>query len=449
MLNPQLSLSNSSLTDLDLSCFEGKETEQNWEQRDKLFKGLIDHYNSFEEGQPVTSKLPQLLACLHTPRTQLMSSACMFVQCIAQHSTMSDSQQELVLSNMIKLMSSTKRIAANAAVSAAKPICHLMKIDRLLSILLQGFLDKNASLRARLMELVEEIFMDAYTNEMFATIMKRAIVDANPEVRQRAGKIFQSIETSDPPWAETFYDSLDASCRKQLVQLKGKHIKDVQATAKPDLLSIISQRKAGIIQNFEGPSHPSTEEHAQPEPLPMKQPSEETDDEVILRIRHSAIRPVVDALPRLSIDDIEPPDENVPEVEMTPIDTSSSTKKHPDNYSILLGSPRRRIESLGLAMSTPMRRILDEGNSGRSAQKRSSPLPLSIFELLMRRVEEDTPSRLSSLHKLSLMTTKNVNDGTEMNSIWNAKNLNTFLTVLDKIIRSFDRSVLESYFYFS
>ena len=427
--------------DVDLSCFEGKETEHNWEQRDKSFKSLIEHYSTAGEGQALTSKLPELLACLHTPRTQLMNSTCLFIQCIAQHSILTDSQQELILSNLIKLMSSTKKIAAVAAVNAAKPVCHLMKSDKLLSMLWQGLFDKNASLRARLMEVIEEVWMNVYEGETFAMIMRRAIVDANPEVRQRAGRILHMVEAKDAAWMVTFSGSLDASDRKQLSQLKGKNAGGIQAVTKPDLLTIIAQQK---VSNTPTPDNLTSESVLAESP--KEHPVDETDDEVIISIKSNVIKPVVDALPNLSIEDIEPPVGTAADIEMTPIaGLSSSSKKNHDNYSILLGSPRRRIESLGLAMSTPMRRILDESNANnnnKTPTKRSSPLPLTIFELLMKRIEEDTPSRLSSLHKLGLMTVKNVGDcGTETTCIWNASHLSIFLTLLDRSIESFDRSV--------
>lgn len=110
-------------------CFEGKETEQNWQQRDKNIAKLkkitagqapIDFTAVYLTG--IRSLLDGILKTANSLRTTLSTSGCLLIQDIANVSGPGiDNMVDILLQNLIKLCANTKPIArsnANDAVLA-------------------------------------------------------------------------------------------------------------------------------------------------------------------------------------------------------------------------------------------------------------------------------------------------------------------------------------------
>lgn len=202
---------------LNWEVFCGRETELNWNKRDELLNYLIRDIE--QRGRtthliaPVRASLHDLLALLHSARTQLALSAAKFFARLAAHSSREEVEllSDPLVSNILRVCGTTKRILASAGEEC---LCHLfvkMAVAKTSAITLMVLGEKNAGLRQRVVESLlfavrgapDRWFLDNRQGPGgMEEIIKKALSDAAPQVRDAAAELFLLLREMSPSVSE-------------------------------------------------------------------------------------------------------------------------------------------------------------------------------------------------------------------------------------------------------
>lgn len=198
--------------------FVGKETEQNWQARDKAVTKLrrlisgnapTDFHLAFLTG--VRSMLDGILGVSNTLRTVPSSNGCYFVQDLAKAFGPSlDSMIEMLLQNFIKMCSSTKQITAqNGNATVETLLAHVTYNARQMQHIWGACHDKNVQPRIFASNWLKTVLKKTATNkahfehtggpELAEKCVRVGLADSHPKVREGMRSTFWSFAG---PWAE-------------------------------------------------------------------------------------------------------------------------------------------------------------------------------------------------------------------------------------------------------
>lgn len=218
-----------------LPAFEGRETEQNWSVR----QDSVLRLRQYLRGNACIDYLPELLSVLKTLlpgillallslRTTLSSSAIQLIKemAIILKSNI-DPFLELILPNLLKVCSVTKKLASQAAnVTFAAILVNCGVLSRNLSFISLAAHDTNAQLRVfssnwifMLISLSPELknLASLQTNlKAFEKLICRGLADSNSQVREVYRKSFWKLSEYFPSVQEELTNTLEPSVLKQL-----------------------------------------------------------------------------------------------------------------------------------------------------------------------------------------------------------------------------------------
>ncbi|ORY04895.1 ARM repeat-containing protein [Basidiobolus meristosporus CBS 931.73] len=225
------------------SKFNGKETEENWESREKALKRLsgIVHgdapskYNAVM-AQGLRALLPKILDSIHTLRTTLAVTTLNLLQDMGKTlGTMLDPYLDITLTNLLKLGIQTKRIVAQASFKTTKVILRSTSYHgRTLNTLSAAMSDKNVQLRGFTVGYLKTI-LDTFESqaqtierggglEILEKCIRKGIADANPQVRESSRDLFWTFWNIWKVRGEAIRNTLDPSTQKLLARQKSKSI---------------------------------------------------------------------------------------------------------------------------------------------------------------------------------------------------------------------------------
>lgn len=222
-------------------AFVGKETDLNWDFRDRE----LHNFRQLLRGNAAVDHVEQLLICLKefmeslnrtllSLRTTLAISALSTVADLSQY--LPDGSLDpycfLVFPSLLKCASSTKKLLAEAAHSTVLTyLDHSSYNLKTLSLICSSLSDRSAQLRVYGVS-----YLIAFLNrhsikpqqfekrglqvglELVIAGVTRSLSDANPKARELARQAFSLIRDTWPTQAQDMLKSLDASTRKQFTQ---------------------------------------------------------------------------------------------------------------------------------------------------------------------------------------------------------------------------------------
>ncbi|PYH98537.1 hypothetical protein BO71DRAFT_416180 [Aspergillus ellipticus CBS 707.79] len=268
-----------------LPHFEGRETEENWINREKSVLTLrrLAHGNAPNSfSQPFVSAMKTLLdgifKVVNSLRTTMSTNGCLLIQDLAlKCGGKIDSMLEIIMQNLLKLSANMKKIAAqNGNRTVDIVIANVSYTPRILQHVGNASLDKNVQLRL-------------YSAAWFQTIIKRqahhkssiehgggldiiekglkkGLSDANPGVREAMRGTFWCFFRVWPERANAIISTLDTKSRMLLEKDPG-NITSGTTTAVPEkkpvpgrsaLKEAIAARKKAYMGPAAGPA-PSKE----------------------------------------------------------------------------------------------------------------------------------------------------------------------------------------------
>lgn len=238
--------------------FEGKETEGNWQSRDRLLADMTQVLGG--ESREQTSSFIQAnrqsletaaASSLGSARTQLVLSGCAFAETLVGRP---DFDESIVLvHSLLKLAGSAKRLVAAEAGRllqwASERTFFPTKFIAVLAVELGE--TKNVFLRLKIIDAVlqllftstRQILQDGKATKHLESCLRRTAGDASPEVRYASAQCFLWLSTSPHPVAESrladeVFESLDPSAKKQLSAALNKLERDEHSKVKRQLLAL-------------------------------------------------------------------------------------------------------------------------------------------------------------------------------------------------------------------
>ena len=218
--------------------FNGKETEQNWEERDRalhkirsIVRGNAPHLDSFHNA--LKSYVDAILRSMHSLRTALVITCCTVIVDIAvavphdiEHST------EALLMNLFKVASSSKKLIVSAASHAIKAILSIVPFhQKYLQYISSGLSDKSQVLRKVASEtlcVAIERILSGLThtsafekNQILDAVerdIKKGLGDANGAVRESCRDAFHILRGGWPERSERLLNSLEAPIKKAVMR---------------------------------------------------------------------------------------------------------------------------------------------------------------------------------------------------------------------------------------
>lgn len=396
---------------LDLSILLGKETEHNWEPRDRLLKSLQASPSQIITDPDVLKEcFTGILACAQSLRTQLMCTACYLLKYLATTRSLDESLCFLAWNTLYKQLGSTKKIAGQATQEVLQEVTHLMGIERFLQLYKETILgEKNVSLRSRAIQILHE-FLDRQgrnVNCEIDEILRKGLSDASPDVRNTAASIFTSLQNKSPEWADAFLSALNASAAKKLFGTKAAP-KPTQNIPLPSLPPKYQQTPHEIVN-----------EEAQEQ---AKREEDEEDNEVILQLHSTPFNVSNVTNESMSIHVNASQKVDVPSIPCSPIKEVLEQKEkvtplhHKQPLTLLTGKPLTngdRVGALGLATSTPLRVILAQKQQTQPKQfadsniygtpsRQGSIVDALLVKLMSASNENDVTGRIGALNRLLL-----------------------------------------------
>ncbi|KAK9761267.1 suppressor of tub2 mutation [Basidiobolus ranarum] len=239
------------------SKFNGKETEENWESREKAWKrlsGIIhgdapSRYNMIMV-QGLRALLPKILDSMHTLRTTLAVTTLTLLRDLAKTlKTMFDPYMDITLTNLLKLGTQTKRIVAQASFKTTKVLLRSTTYHgRTLNTLAVAMTDKNVQLRGFTVGYIKTILETFESQaqaieragglELLDKCIRKGIADANPQVRESSRELFWTFWNIWKVRGEAIRNSLDPSTQKLLARQKSKSISGPYSAVKAQTPSV-------------------------------------------------------------------------------------------------------------------------------------------------------------------------------------------------------------------
>lgn len=181
------------------SCFEGRESEQNWLPRDKnvmklrrITKGNApsEFHNAFLAG--IKSLLDGILKVANSLRTTMSTNGCQLIQELAKTiGTAMDPWVEILLQNFIKMCAATKNIAAqNGNTTVDTILSNVSYTSRIMQHVSFASQDKNVQPRMFSAGWVKTLIrkhksaIEHSGLDVLEKILTKALIDANPKVRE-------------------------------------------------------------------------------------------------------------------------------------------------------------------------------------------------------------------------------------------------------------------------
>lgn len=225
----------------------GKETESNWNVREKLCKMLLQDIESQlpeEQKNKQLALLQQikpyyfdLLDVCYSARTQLALAAIKVVGALAcSTNEYLDTFLDASLVALIRLCSTAKKLIASAAEESLLEVFHVTPSPRILGHLNGALNDKNVHLRqrmARIWLLTLKKAPGKFQKRLWLEVeplMLRALGDASAAVRSDAIKILQLLEERDG-----FAMEIRAMLGSKLDHTTAKQVRQALASSKPAL----------------------------------------------------------------------------------------------------------------------------------------------------------------------------------------------------------------------
>jgi CLIP-associating protein 1/2 len=213
------------------SCFEGRESEQNWLARDKnvmklrrITKGNApsEFHGAFVAG--IKSLLDGILKVANSLRTTMSTNGCQLIQELAKTiGTAMDPWVEILLQNFIKMCAATKNIAAqNGNVTVDTILSNVSYTSRILQHVSLATQDKNVQPRMFAAGWVKTLIrkhksaIEHSGLDVLEKILTKALIDANPKVRESFRSTYWRFALVWPARGETIMNTLGPRDRNAL-----------------------------------------------------------------------------------------------------------------------------------------------------------------------------------------------------------------------------------------
>ncbi|KAL8640066.1 MAG: hypothetical protein Q9228_002976 [Teloschistes exilis] len=216
--------------------FEDKETEQNWQLREKDVAKLRrittgnapkDYKDTYLTG--IKSLLEGIIKVIKSLRTTVSATGCDLIQDMAQERAPGmDNMSEIVLPHLVKLCASTKKIAAAKAEATVIIVITCISYNIfLMKLIWAACEDKNVQPRKAatgwLKTLVAKhrdnkaVFEKGEGLSLFEKCLKKGLADSNPDVRKAMRPTYWAFIRLWPERVENILSALSEQHRKVLI----------------------------------------------------------------------------------------------------------------------------------------------------------------------------------------------------------------------------------------
>ncbi|TLD24199.1 hypothetical protein PspLS_06832 [Pyricularia sp. CBS 133598] len=220
--------------------FEGKETEQNWLQREESIKKLrrllagnavSDFHDAFLGG--VRGLLDGIIKAVISLRTSLSKEGCSLVQELAlAYGPGIDPMVEILMQTFIKLCAATKKISSQLAnVTVDTIIAKATYNTRIMQHIWFACQDKNVQPRTYATGWLKTLLSKEAQHkshvehhgglELVEKCIKKGLADSNPLVREKMRVTYWIFNDIWPARAEAIMEDLDATAKKLLQKSSG------------------------------------------------------------------------------------------------------------------------------------------------------------------------------------------------------------------------------------
>ncbi|TLD04105.1 hypothetical protein PgNI_11493 [Pyricularia grisea] len=220
--------------------FEGKETEQNWLQREESIKKLrrllagnavSDFHDAFLGG--VRGLLDGIIKAVTSLRTSLSKEGCSLVQELAlAYGPGIDPMVEILMQTFIKLCAATKKISSQLAnVTVDTIIAKATYNTRIMQHIWFACQDKNVQPRTYATGWLKTLLSKEAQHkshiehhgglELVEKCIKKGLADSNPLVREKMRVTYWTFNEIWPARAEAIMEDLDATAKKLLQKSSG------------------------------------------------------------------------------------------------------------------------------------------------------------------------------------------------------------------------------------
>ncbi|TLS26952.1 hypothetical protein PpBr36_04671 [Pyricularia pennisetigena] len=220
--------------------FEGKETEQNWLQREESIKKLrrllagnavSDFHDAFLGG--VRGLLDGIIKAVTSLRTSLSKEGCSLIQELAlAYGPGIDPMVEILMQTFIKLCAATKKISSQLAnVTVDTIISKVTYNTRIAQHIWFACQDKNVQPRTYATGWLKTLLSKEAQHkshiehhgglELVEKCIKKGLADSNPLVREKMRVTYWTFNEIWPARAEAIMEDLDATAKKLLQKSSG------------------------------------------------------------------------------------------------------------------------------------------------------------------------------------------------------------------------------------
>ncbi|GAA96648.1 uncharacterized protein L969DRAFT_90560 [Mixia osmundae IAM 14324] len=219
-----------------LPYFEGRESEENWQQREEsiiqlrgiLKGGLSPQYANVLAGQ-LDVLMQGILKSLATLRTSLAQGTCRLITELAESlRQLMDPHVEQLLAALLRISAQTKKLVVQASVTASSALLTNTSFSAShLVIIEQGYSEKTASARsaaATQLKVFLQLHGTAHKQaietgsaiSLVESCLSRGLADPSPDVREITRATFWISEPTFPSQLEQIRNALDAASMRQL-----------------------------------------------------------------------------------------------------------------------------------------------------------------------------------------------------------------------------------------
>ncbi|ORX86504.1 ARM repeat-containing protein [Anaeromyces robustus] len=238
-----------------LMTFQEKESEHNWEKRERFMKqirgmvrgGAADYDKNC---RIIKIMLEHILKTTHSLRTTLaITTIGTIIEIAENYKNQMDPIGEAVITNLLDLTSQTKKLIVSSSTQAIYIILKNISYNpKFLHIFMNSLSDKNANTRSSAILFIGEILEDMVKNENSKTFlvrtggldiieksMKKGLQDANPSVRETSRSIYGILNEHWKDRASALLNTLDITTRKALLRSLSSSVGTGSNTSSPKL----------------------------------------------------------------------------------------------------------------------------------------------------------------------------------------------------------------------
>ncbi|CAG8620036.1 13272_t:CDS:2, partial [Ambispora leptoticha] len=232
--------------------FQGKETEQNWGEREKHINRLRSllrggAYSKFPDQFMVGVRviMDGIISSLCSLRTTLTLATAVLVKDLAAYlGPAIDPFADNLLATLIKQAGVVKKLVAQASVNAAESLLANASYHmRLVNQLWGAMQDKSVQLRAYIIGFIKIVVnshaarRDAIQRnggaQLLQNCLKKGLTDANPKVREGSRAVFWEFYEVWPELGEALLNSVEPAVKKQMERDKPKNITENRRSHTP------------------------------------------------------------------------------------------------------------------------------------------------------------------------------------------------------------------------